>query len=173
MSRSIFLNSIAVGGATILAYLASSFLTAHAQDVEASVVSVGVGSTAVDDIKLCSDQGRQLVERALRDEGVFQASDLVNAMAHLWCGGDLPIVEKVRRLGARFPAQRGLAQRLRAQASETLTFWSDPYSFYVSVHASQRKVSISTSREGGGDVFDWAWRSGRWRLIRFEFGGAC
>lgn len=108
------------------------------------------------------------------DEGpVFQASDLVNAMAHLWCGGDLPIVEKVRRLGARFPAQRGLAQRLRAQASEALTFWSDPYSFYVSVHASQRKVSISTSREGGGDVFDWAWRSGRWRLIRFEFGGAC
>lgn len=83
MSRSIFLNSIAVGGATILAYLASSFLTAHAQDVEASVVSVGVGSTAVDDIKLCSDQGRQLVERALRDEGVFRLYAVLCGTARL------------------------------------------------------------------------------------------
>src|SRR5690606_27014076 len=38
--------------------------------------------------------------------------DLVNALADLWCAGDLSSVEKRKRLGARLPTQKRLAQRL-------------------------------------------------------------
>lgn len=65
--------------------------------------------------------------QALRHERIFQA-----AMADLWCAGELPMAEKIKRLEVRFPAQKGLAQRLRAEATEALTFCSDPRSFYVS-----------------------------------------
>lgn len=123
----------------------------------------------------CSaDQTEALTVAAAADD-IVNPGDFVAALRLIWCSQGASEAQRLLALRARLPSQTKakVRSRLLAQARDGSTFWYTPFYAFLGVSDDGKQIRVSTSRDGGGDEYEWRLVRGVWKLIRFEAGGAC
>jgi hypothetical protein len=119
-----------------------------------------------------ASQTEHLTTAAVAD-GISNPADLIAALRVIWCYQHLPKPNRLQTLRLRLPSHYNKRGQVLSQAREGWTLWDTPNYVSIGIYDDGKRISVSTTREGGGDEFEWGLERGVWKLVRFVDGWAC